>query len=279
VIVAADTARFGLPEVRRGQVAGGGGAVRLPHRIPFHVAAEMLLVGEPIPAPRAAGLGLVSAVVAHADLVTATLEIARKIASNAPLAVQATKKLLYATLDWPGAEAIRLQEPVVDAVRTSQDAAEGALDRESMTIVCSFPAVHSSVGGMVATNPKEEVFGYFDTLSNWRRWGEDEQLGTLNLITPAKRTAAAKLIQAGAIVTMAHILDPKNGDRLNRGSVLQCHIWTGDGKVPPESRRLLAQAHGHLKLQAAPESTSDTSHTDLMRTWTRFLTQCGTRSG
>jgi enoyl-CoA hydratase/carnithine racemase len=126
VIVAADTAQFGLPEVRRGQVAGGGGAVRLPHRVPFHIAAEMLLTGEPITAARAASLGLVSAVVARADLIAMTLETAGKIASNAPLAVQGTKKLLHATMDWPGADAIRRQEPIINAVRTSKDAAEGA---------------------------------------------------------------------------------------------------------------------------------------------------------
>jgi enoyl-CoA hydratase len=126
VIIASDDAQFGLPEVKRGQVAAGGGVVRLPHRLPFHVAAEMLLTGDPIPAERAATLGLVSAVVARAELADRAIATAHRIAANAPLAVSATKELMYATLDWPGTQALELQEPIVDRIRRSKDAAEGA---------------------------------------------------------------------------------------------------------------------------------------------------------
>jgi enoyl-CoA hydratase len=126
LIVAADTAQFGLPEVRRGQVAGGGGAVRLPRRIPFHIAAELLLVGEPMSAERAASLGLVSVVVAADDVAATAIEMAQKIAANAPMAVQVSKRLLYATTDWPTEQALALQEPLLSPVRGSRDAAEGA---------------------------------------------------------------------------------------------------------------------------------------------------------
>jgi len=126
VIIASDDASFGLPEVKRGQVAAGGGVVRLPRRLPFHVAAEMLLTGDPIPAERAATLGLVNAVVARAELADRAVATARRIAANAPLAVRATKELMYATLDWPGTQALELQEPIVDRIRRSKDAAEGA---------------------------------------------------------------------------------------------------------------------------------------------------------
>jgi enoyl-CoA hydratase len=126
VIIASDDASFGLPEVKRGQVAAGGGVVRLPRRLPFHVAAEMLLTGDPISAERAATLGLVSAVVARAELADRAVATARRIAANAPLAVRATKELMYSTLDWPAALALSMQEPIVDPIRRSKDAAEGA---------------------------------------------------------------------------------------------------------------------------------------------------------
>lgn len=126
IIIASEDALFGLPEVRRGQVAGGGGAVRLPRRIPWHIAAEMLLLGTPITARRGMELGLVSFVVSSGDLTDAALGVARAIASNAPLAVQATRNLMHAALDWGDADAIRLQEPIVAVVRQSLDAAEGA---------------------------------------------------------------------------------------------------------------------------------------------------------
>jgi kynurenine formamidase len=108
---------------------------------------------------------------------------------------------------------------------------------------------------------QEEVFGYFESLSNWGRWGENDELGTLNLITAATRVAAARLVQTGETVTMAHILDPKNGDRLNRGSVLQRYmVWTGEGEVPPESHGLPEHGKGQLRLQAAREYVGYIAH-------------------
>jgi crotonobetainyl-CoA hydratase len=93
LVVAAETASFGLPEARRGIIAGAGGLFRLPAQIPKKVAMAMILTGEPITARRALELGLVNQVVPQADVVNAALGLAGKIALNAPLAVQASKRI------------------------------------------------------------------------------------------------------------------------------------------------------------------------------------------
>jgi crotonobetainyl-CoA hydratase len=93
LVVAAETASFGLPEVRRGILAGAGGLFRLPAQIPKKVAMEMILTGEPITAQRALELGLVNRVVPQDQVVDAALEVAGKITANAPLAVQASKRI------------------------------------------------------------------------------------------------------------------------------------------------------------------------------------------
>lgn len=93
LVVAADTASFGLPEVKRGILAGAGGAFRLVQQLPHKIAMEMLLTGDPIDAARAMALGLVNAVVPRADLIDAALALAERIAANAPLSVQASKRI------------------------------------------------------------------------------------------------------------------------------------------------------------------------------------------
>jgi crotonobetainyl-CoA hydratase len=93
LVLAAETASFGLPEVRRGIIAGAGGLFRLPAQIPKKVAMAMILTGEPITARRALELGLVNQVVPQADVVKAALGLAGKITLNAPLAVQASTRI------------------------------------------------------------------------------------------------------------------------------------------------------------------------------------------
>ena len=93
LVVAAEHARFGIPEVKRGLVAAGGGT-RLPTRIPLQVALEMGLTGEPISARRALELGLINRVVPAAEVLDAALALAALINANGPLAVQATKRLM-----------------------------------------------------------------------------------------------------------------------------------------------------------------------------------------
>ena len=97
--VAADTASFGLPEVKRGIFAGAGGAFRLPRQIPNKIAMEVMLTGRPITADRALTLGLVNAVVPAGQVVRAAFELADAVNDNAPLAVQTTKRIARGITD------------------------------------------------------------------------------------------------------------------------------------------------------------------------------------
>lgn len=126
MIVAARTAAFGLPEVKRGLVAAAGGILRLPQRIPFNIGMEMILTGEPITATQAAELGLVDLIVEPDAAAGAALAMARQIGLNAPLAVQGAKKIAKAARNWSDSEGFEQQRPVVDGIRESNDAAEGA---------------------------------------------------------------------------------------------------------------------------------------------------------
>ena len=75
----------------------------------------------------------------------------------------------------------------------------------------------------------EEILGYFDSLSNWGRWGEDDRLGTLNLITPEVRRSAAQLIQTGDVVSLSYDIDSENPDPLASGiAVVQRFMGIGE---------------------------------------------------
>jgi enoyl-CoA hydratase len=125
IIVAGRGALFGLPEVKRGLTAAGGGLFRLPRRIPYHAAMQLVLTGDPITATRAGELGLAT-VVDDGQARSAATTIARTIAANGPLAVAISKRVLIESLDWPEDECFARQEPLVDTVRRSADASEGA---------------------------------------------------------------------------------------------------------------------------------------------------------
>jgi enoyl-CoA hydratase len=126
LIVASREARFGIPEVKRGLVAAGGGLLRLPERIPYHLAMELALTGEPIGAERAAAVGLVSRVVAPGGALEEALELAGAIAANGPLAVAATKRILVEAPGWPRDELWERQDAIDTPVFRSEDAREGA---------------------------------------------------------------------------------------------------------------------------------------------------------
>ncbi|QLL07579.1 crotonase/enoyl-CoA hydratase family protein [Mycobacterium vicinigordonae] len=126
IIVAAQDAKFGLPEVSRGLVATAGGAIRLPTRIPRALALEMIMTGAPISAKRAYEIGLVNHVVPPGTTLAAAREIAGVIARNAPIAVRAAKAVASRSSGWPEADAFTLQRRFTDPVRESADAAEGA---------------------------------------------------------------------------------------------------------------------------------------------------------
>jgi enoyl-CoA hydratase len=126
LIVAAETARFGVPEVKRSLVAAGGAALQLPPRVPLNVALEMLLTGEPLAAGRAAEIGLVNRLTREGQALTGALELAATIAANGPLAVAATKAVARGSADWTLAEGWGRQAEIVAPVLASDDAREGA---------------------------------------------------------------------------------------------------------------------------------------------------------
>lgn len=127
LVVAAQGARFGLPEVRRGLVARGGGLFRLPRLVPRAVAMELLLTGDFIDADRAAAMGLVNRVVAQGAAAPVAVALAQRLALNAPLALSATKRVVAESADWPLSEAFARQTSITDPVFASRDAQEGAV--------------------------------------------------------------------------------------------------------------------------------------------------------
>jgi enoyl-CoA hydratase/carnithine racemase len=126
LIVAGESATFGLPEVKRGLVASGGGMLRLPQRIPHNLAVEAALTGRPLTARRYAELGLVNEVVPDGEALASALDLAEDIAANAPLAIRATKMVMTRSRDWPIEQQFSRQEDVIGLVRASADAREGA---------------------------------------------------------------------------------------------------------------------------------------------------------
>jgi enoyl-CoA hydratase len=126
LIVAARGARLGIPEVKRSLVAAGGALLRLPNRIPYHVAVELALTGDPISAERGHGLGLVNRIAEPGAALDAALELAGAIVANGPLALAATKRVLTEAPAWRPEEAWARQAEITGPVLTSEDAREGA---------------------------------------------------------------------------------------------------------------------------------------------------------
>ena len=126
LVVAADTARLGVPEVKRSLVAAGGAALLLPKRIPFALALELLLTGEPMSAGRAAEVGLVNRLTPEGGALEGALALAALIAANGPLAVAATKRIARAGADWSFEQGWQEQPKITKPVFESADAGEGA---------------------------------------------------------------------------------------------------------------------------------------------------------
>jgi enoyl-CoA hydratase len=126
LIVAARDARFGIPEVKRSLVAAGGALIRLPRRIPYHLAMELALTGDPIGAEHAHAIGLVSRLAEPGGALVAARKLAAAIAANGPLAIDATKRIMRAQQDWPQDEAWARQREISEPVFGSEDAREGA---------------------------------------------------------------------------------------------------------------------------------------------------------
>lgn len=127
LIVAARDAKFGIPEVKRGLVASGGGVMRLTQRLPRSIAAELALTGGRISAERLHQLGLVNRVTEPGEALEVALELAGEIAAAAPLAVAASKRIIDESPDWNTAEGFAKQGEIALPAIVSKDAAEGAL--------------------------------------------------------------------------------------------------------------------------------------------------------
>jgi enoyl-CoA hydratase len=127
LIVASNASAFGIPEVKRGLVAGGGGLLRLPQRIPYAIAMELALTGDNLTAPRAHELGLVNELTEPGAALDAALALAERITANGPLAVAATKRIIVESSDWSDAEKWDKQAAILGPVFMSKDAREGAV--------------------------------------------------------------------------------------------------------------------------------------------------------
>jgi enoyl-CoA hydratase len=127
LVVASETARLGVPEVKRALVAGAGAALLLAQRIPQAIALEMLLTGDPVSAQRAADLGLVNRLTPEGGALAGALELAARIAANGPLAVAVTKQIARSAPDWTAAQGWAEQDRLMQPVFVSEDAQEGAI--------------------------------------------------------------------------------------------------------------------------------------------------------
>jgi enoyl-CoA hydratase len=126
LIVAAEGAKLGLPEVKRSLIATGGGLRRLPRRVPFGLALELALTGEPISAERAYEAGLVNRIAPPGAALQIALELAEAIATGGPLALAGTKRIMYEGAEWSEAEFWDHQSEIALPVEASADAREGS---------------------------------------------------------------------------------------------------------------------------------------------------------
>ncbi|MGV9712507.1 crotonase/enoyl-CoA hydratase family protein [Gordonia sp. NPDC003424] len=126
LIVASREAKFGIPEVKRGLAAAAGGLLRLPKILPYQLAMEMALTGDPITAERAHEFGMVNRLTEPGAALDGARELAATIATNGPLAVRATKQVIAMSIDYTDADAFKQQWTHLGPVFGSSDAQEGA---------------------------------------------------------------------------------------------------------------------------------------------------------
>ncbi len=123
--VVAETATFGLPEVKRSLVAGAGGVFRLPRALPRAIALQMIATGEPISAARAAQFGLVNEVVSAGEVRSAALALARQVCANAPIAVRESLAIARQAADLDEAALWALSRAAGERIRQTNDFQEG----------------------------------------------------------------------------------------------------------------------------------------------------------
>lgn len=127
LVVAAKGAKFGIPEVKRGLVAAGGGLLRLPHRIPYQKALELALTGESFTADQGAQWGFVNVLTEPGQALAGAVELAERITANGPLAVAVTKEIMVKAAGWSPDEMWQKQGELISPVFSSNDAKEGAI--------------------------------------------------------------------------------------------------------------------------------------------------------
>lgn len=125
LVVASNTARFGIPEVKRSLVAAGGGLFRLPRKIPWNIAMECALTGDPIDATKAAAFGLVNRLVEPGQALAAALQLAAQVTANAPVAVRESRQAMLAAALADEATGWRLSEEAMAKATGSADFKEG----------------------------------------------------------------------------------------------------------------------------------------------------------
>ena len=128
LIVASEKASFGLPEVKRGLLAAGGGMLRLPRQMPLKTAMYHVMTGELMSAAEALHWGLVNQVVPQEEVLEKAMALAERICANAPVAVRESKGVVYRSLDaslYLSDEAWAISDAAAARNRSSEDAAEG----------------------------------------------------------------------------------------------------------------------------------------------------------
>lgn len=125
--VIAEHAIFALPEVQRAIIPFGGSLVRLPRQVPHALAMELLLTGEPIHADTALRIGLVNRAVPLEALLPTAMQLARRIAANGPLAIQAIKSVVQSSAGLSAEDGFSLEDQAWERVRQTRDAREGPL--------------------------------------------------------------------------------------------------------------------------------------------------------
>ena len=123
--IASEHATFGISEVKRGILPGNGGTQRAVRQFPYPIAMELLLIGDNLTAAQALQYGLVNRVVPHDQLMTTAMEMARKLAANAPFAVRAIKELAVRSQYMHIQDGLRLEGAIQSVLRQSEDAREG----------------------------------------------------------------------------------------------------------------------------------------------------------
>ena len=125
--IAAEDAKFGMSEVLRALVPGGGGVQRLPRLVPLGIALELLLTGDMVDAQEAYRIGLVNKVVSREELMPTAEKLAKKICGNGPLTVRAIKESAMRGLDIPLEHALRINSTLTQINHTTEDSMEGPL--------------------------------------------------------------------------------------------------------------------------------------------------------